>query len=60
MRFRLRTLLIVLAVSPPLLAGAWLIATALLSPVRVGSLGTGPLMAAAILLVITTLAIERG
>lgn len=60
MRYRLSTLLIVLALGPPVLAGAWLIATAFASPVRVGPLGTDPLLAAAIVLVIATLAIERG
>jgi hypothetical protein len=60
MRCQLRTLLIFLAIGPPLLAGAWFAAVALASPIRGGSLGSGPLLAAAILLVIATLAIERG
>jgi len=60
MCYRLRTLLIVLTVLPPMLAGACFVVIAFASPMGGGSLGSGPLMAAGILLVLLTLAIERG
>ena len=57
MRYKLRTLLIVLALGPAVLAGMWLLSAV---PVSDESLTGGPLVFAALLLVLGTLATERG
>jgi hypothetical protein len=57
MRFRLRTLLIVLALAPPMLAGVWWLLTAMTSPSGDGS--EMPLFVAGVLLVVFAIAAER-
>jgi hypothetical protein len=59
-RYKLRTLLVLLAAMPPVLAGMWFLGKGVLSSGHSAAIGDGPLLAAAIVLVVLTLAIERG